>query len=129
MRLLLLIILSSSFARAQHTHASEDILWEHPVWCGVDFFAFYPGGEEAFVAYMSEDMNYRYCIPTLAKRPMRVYVSFTLNKDGSITNVAVDRGICPEIDDKVAKRIRKMKCNSTVWARHMRIPVQVELRE
>ena len=38
----------------------------------------------------------------------RVFLSFVVEKDGSITNVSIERGVSPEIDKEAKRVIRKM---------------------
>jgi len=124
MRLLLFpMILFSFFASAQYNFCCD-----HGSTCGYDPYAFYPGGQEAFEAYLAQDMVYSYC--KLTDGRFRVYVSFVIQKDGSIKDAQVERGICAQIDRKVLSRIKSMEnCNPVTRKTRVRIAVSVEFRE
>ena len=73
--------------------------------------ASYPGGPEARMKYIRENIKY----PELAKEEGiqgTVYLNFVVEKDGSITNVKVLRGIgggCDEESIRVVKNMPKWK--------------------
>lgn len=67
----------------------------------------YPGGEEARQKFLAENLNY----PQAAREASiqgTVYVAFTVEKDGSITEPAILRGIGAGCDEEALRVIKKM---------------------
>lgn len=67
----------------------------------------FPGGEEARIAYMVENVTY----PEEAlKKKIEgvVYVSFVVERDGSISNVKVLRGIGGDCDKEAVRVVQNM---------------------
>lgn len=67
----------------------------------------FPGGDAALMGYIRDTMHY----PTIAKEngvQGRVVVSFVVEKDGSITNVAVLRSVGPSLDREAIRIVRSM---------------------
>jgi len=67
----------------------------------------FPGGEEARMKYMMENLKY----PEAAKKGKvqgTVYVSYVVEKDGSITNCKVFKGISKELDEEALRVISNM---------------------
>ena len=67
----------------------------------------YTGGEEAMMKYVAENIKY----PQAAKDKNisgRVFVSFVIEKDGSVSNVKVVRGIGGGCDEEAARVIKEM---------------------
>jgi TonB family protein len=67
----------------------------------------YPGGPNEMMKYISDNIKY----PQSAKDNKiegRVYVSFVVEKDGSITNAAVMRGIDKECDAEALRVVASM---------------------
>jgi protein TonB len=65
------------------------------------------GGQEAFNEYLSKNLKY----PPMAKEAQiqgRVFVSFVVEKDGSITNVQIVRGVHPSLDEEARRVISDM---------------------
>ncbi len=93
-----------------------------PIFVIVEESPRFPGGEEARIAYMVENTTY-------PEEPLKkqiegvVYVSFVVEKDGSISDVKVLRGI-GEACDKEAVRVVQ---NMPRWepGRHRGKPVRV----
>lgn len=76
----------------------------------VDILPEFPGGEKGFRTYLSQNLNY----PSLARENKisgRVFVSYVVEKDGSLTDVKVLRGLGYGADEE-AVRILK---NSPKW--------------
>lgn len=72
--------------------------------------ASFPGGAEAFNKYLSENLKY----PEEAKKNKIsgiVTISFAVNKDGSINNIAVSEGIGHGCDEEAIRLIK----NSPKW--------------
>jgi len=73
----------------------------------VEIMPEFPGGLEAFNAYLGENLKY----PQIAKEAQiqgRVYVSFVIEKDGAITNIEVLRGVHPALDEEAVRVISRM---------------------
>lgn len=73
------------------------------VYIAVEHMPEFPGGASAMAKWMSENINY----PESAANngiQGRVYCSFTVEKDGSISNVQVIRSVDPALDEE-AKRV------------------------
>lgn len=67
----------------------------------------FPGGNEAMMKYLSENVNY----PTIAQEngiQGRVICSMVVNKDGSISDVQVVRGVDPSLDKEAVRVIGAM---------------------
>ena len=67
----------------------------------------FPGGVSAMLKYIAENTIY----PELAKKKGisgKVFVQFIVDKDGSITDVKIIRGVSPCIDEEAVRVIRSM---------------------
>ena len=67
----------------------------------------YPGGDEAMMKYVADNIKY----PQEAKDKEiagRVFVGFVIEKDGSVSNVKVVRGIGGGCDEEAARVIKSM---------------------
>ena len=67
----------------------------------------FPGGQDSFSHYIQRSIHY----PTTAKENNiqgRVYVAFTVSKDGSIKDVKVLKGIGGGCDEEAARVIKSM---------------------
>jgi len=77
------------------------------VYVQVDEMPKFPGGEEAFGKYISEHVNY----PEIAQKndiQGKVFVTFHILKDGSVTNAKVVRGVDPSLDKEALRVIKSM---------------------
>ncbi len=73
----------------------------------VDEMPEFPGGEKALMDYMSQNVKY----PEEAKNKNiagRVFISFVVEKDGSVSNVKVLRGIGGGCDEEAVRVIKGM---------------------
>ena len=67
----------------------------------------FPGGEKKMLEYVAKNVKY----PQLAKEvgtQGRVFVSFVVEKDGSITNVTILRGIGSGCDEEAIRVVKSM---------------------
>jgi len=80
---------------------------------GIETFEFvekqpeFVGGDEAMMAYFRKSVKY----PEIAAQvgdQGRVYVKFLVNKDGSISNVHIERGVTRELDNEALRVVKKM---------------------
>jgi periplasmic protein TonB len=68
----------------------------------------YPGGEAAFYAFLEGSLKY----PKEARKEWiegKVWVTFVLEKDGSISNVRVARGVHPLLDGEAVRVVSSME--------------------
>ena len=67
----------------------------------------FPGGDSALLKYLFE--NIKYPMSALkAQKQGRVMVRFTVEKDGTITNVKVARSVTPSLDAEAVRAIKSM---------------------
>jgi protein TonB len=67
----------------------------------------FPGGEAALAAFIKKEVKY----PKKAKRAGiqgKVLVSFVVDKDGSVTDVSIARGMDPLLDEEAMRAVRLM---------------------
>lgn len=67
----------------------------------------FPGGQSALLQWLSQNIHY----PAVAEEngiQGRVVVSFVVEKDGSISNVQVVRGVDPSLDKEAARVVKAM---------------------
>lgn len=70
-----------------------------------DVEAGFPGGTQALQRFISDNVKYpQEAIDSCEKG--RVYISYVVEKDGSLTNIVIARGVSPLLD---AEAIRVMK--------------------
>lgn len=72
-----------------------------------DMPATFPGGEFKMVEYLRDNLKY----PESAKKKGiegKVYIQFVVEKDGSIADVKVMRGVCEELDAEAVRVIKAM---------------------
>lgn len=80
---------------------------QNEIFTAVEYSAEFPGGIEAFYKYLNENLTY----PEEARKNNiqgRVYVTFVVEKDGSITDVKVLRGIGGGADEESVKLLSTM---------------------
>ena len=111
--LLFLLISNVSFAQEEVILQTERDTTTQTVNDSDEVFVFvedqpvFPGGDEARIKYLQENIKY----PKLAKESGiqgTVYVTFVVEKDGSITNVKVLRGVGGGCDEESVRVIKKM---------------------
>lgn len=67
----------------------------------------FPGGMDAMYKYLAGEIHY----PDLAvqeKAEGKVFVQFVVDRDGSITNVRVVRGVRPDLDAEAVRAVADM---------------------
>ncbi len=87
--------------------AQEEVKVEEEVFVVVEEQAEFPGGLDSMYAYIHKNLKY----PELAKEKGiegRVFVSFIIEKDGSISNVKILRGIGGGCDEAVVEMVKNM---------------------
>ena len=67
----------------------------------------FPGGDAALMKYLSENVKYP-ALAIKAQEQGRVVVSFTVEKDGAISDVKVARSVTPSLDAEAVRAIKSM---------------------
>ncbi len=86
---------------------SENKNEPHEIFIVVEEQPEFPGGAEAMMAFLSENVKY----PDIAKEngiQGRVVVNFVVEKDGSITEINIVRGVDPSLDMEAKRVIENM---------------------
>ncbi|WP_417264936.1 energy transducer TonB [Brumimicrobium sp.] len=83
--------------------SNSDAIVEYP-----DVEAQYPGGAKAMSKYLANNIKYPEIAMELGDQG-RVFVEFVIEKDGSISNVRVLRGVSNEIDAESVRVVSNMK--------------------
>ncbi|RZK39044.1 MAG: energy transducer TonB [Pedobacter sp.] len=73
---------------------------------GVDVYPEFPGGMEAWAKFIRRNLNYPYVAQDNGAQG-KVYLSFVVERDGSITDVNVVRGIGYGCDEEAVRVIKK----------------------
>lgn len=90
-----------------NTDAPEEEVFEEEIFTIVEQMPEFPGGIEALFAYLGNTLKY----PAMAKDAKiqgKVYVTFVVDRDGSIANVKVLRGIGGGCDEEAIKVVKGM---------------------
>lgn len=93
----------------------------------------FPGGHTALFKYIQDNLVYP-DVATELKHQGKVYVSFIVEEDGSVTNVKIMRGISKEFDLEAKRVVRSMpkwtpaQCNGKISRSRMQLPVQFTLQ-
>ncbi|MCL2510535.1 MAG: energy transducer TonB [Bacteroidales bacterium] len=85
----------------------EEVIHEEEIFMIVEQVPEYPGGDEARLNFLRNNIKY----PQMAREAGiqgTVYVSFTVEKDGSITQVKIARGIGGGCDEEAIRVTRMM---------------------
>ena len=91
-----------------------------------------PGNAKEMMKFITENIRYPQ-VDLEAGNQGRVYVQFIVEKDGSLTNVEVMRGISPTLDREAKRVIRIMpkwkpgKAGGKVVRTRMRLPISFRL--
>lgn len=72
-----------------------------------DVEAQFPGGTQAMMKFFSENIEYPE-LSTILGDQGRVFVEFVIEKDGSLSNIKILRGVTKEIDSEAIRVIHKM---------------------
>lgn len=89
----------------------------------------YPGGDDAMNAYFGNNIVY----PDLEREngvQGLVVISFVVEKDGSLSNVSIYKGLTPNLDEEAIRVVRKMpKWNPGMQTgRNVRVIINLPLR-
>ncbi len=80
---------------------------EDEVYMSVEKNPEFPGGVNAMMDYLRGNLKY----PKSAKKNKqegRVFIGFIVEKDGSVSNVKVLRGVCEELDSEAVRVVKSM---------------------
>ncbi len=94
-----------------------------PIFTVVEEDPSYPGGEEARIKFLSENIKY----PEEAKEigtQGRVFLTFVVEVDGSITDVKILRGIGSGCDDEAVRVVKSMP--KWIPGKQRGVPVRVQ---
>jgi len=72
-----------------------------------DVEASFPGGAAALQKWIVENIQYPQTSIEMNEQG-RVYLSFVVEPDGSISNIAVERGVSPDLDREAKRVVRSM---------------------
>ncbi len=72
-----------------------------------DVEATFPGGPAEMMKWISRNIQYPQTSIEMNEQG-RVFLSFVVEADGSITNVAVERGVSPDLDKEAKRVVRSM---------------------
>lgn len=78
-----------------------------PIFVVVEKMPRFPGGDKALMNYLANNVHY----PEKAKKQGTqgtVYLHFVINKDGSVSDVKVLRGVSPELDAEAVRVVKAM---------------------
>lgn len=84
-----------------------DEIEEEPVIDFAEVEPEFPGGEGAMMQWIQENIEYPQLAVEMGEQGI-VYVQFVVNKDGSIEQVKVMRGVSDSLDDEAKRVVRKM---------------------
>lgn len=85
----------------------EEVVEEQQIFLVVEEMPSYPGGEQEMYRFISQNIEY----PRMAKESGisgRVFVTFVVERDGSVTDVQVLRGIGGGCDEEAIRVIKSM---------------------
>ncbi len=108
---------------------SEETIKEDEIFILVEDNASFPGGDDTLRKYLKDHIQY----PEMAKKngiEGRVYLKFVVEKDGSITNIKVLRGIGSGCDEEAVRVVSNMpkwnpgKQRRKVVRQYFNIPVK-----
>ena len=85
----------------------KHVVEETKIFTVVEQMPMYPGGDAALMGYLRDNIHY----PTVAAEngvQGRVVVGFVVERDGSITDVSVLRGVDPSLDREAMRVVKSM---------------------
>ncbi len=100
----------------------EEEIIEEPVFVVVESMPSFPGGMGELMKYLQKNIKF----PNLAKEAGiqgRVFVSFVIEKDGSVTDVTILRGIGGGCDEEAIRVVEKMP--NWIPGQQRNVPVRV----
>lgn len=85
----------------------EEVVVEQEIIDFPDVEATFPGGAAAMQKWISENVQYPQTSIEMNEQG-RVYLSFVVEPNGSITNIAIERGVSQDLDREAKRLMRKM---------------------
>ena len=85
----------------------SDVVVEQPIIDFPDIEASFPGGASALQRWISENVQYPQTSIEMNEQG-KVYLSFVVEMDGSISNISIERGVSPDLDKEAKRVLRKM---------------------
>lgn len=85
----------------------EEVVEESEIFVVVEDMPEFPGGETALRSFINKNVNY----PVIAAEngiQGKVYVRFVVDKDGSVTNAEIARGVDPSLDQEALRVVRTL---------------------
>src|SRR5476651_1689642 len=98
-----LLVLSAVFAKAQNT--VPVVAADTAIFSATQITASFPGGMKEFANYLAGNIVY----PAGAKaanQQGKVFLTFVVEKDGSLSRIRVLRGVSPDIDAEAVRVIQ-----------------------
>lgn len=111
----------------------KHVVEETKIFTVVEQMPMYPGGEAALMGYLRDNIKY----PTVAAEngvQGRVVVGFVVERDGSITDVNILRGVDPSLDREAMRVVKSMprwnpgKQNGSAVRVKYQVPVSFRLQ-
>ena len=111
----------------------KHVVEETKIFTVVEQMPMFPGGDGALMGYLSQNIHY----PTIAAEngvQGRVVVGFVVERDGSITDVNILRGVDPSLDKEAMRVVRSMpkwtpgKQNGSAVRVKYQVPVSFRLQ-
>lgn len=100
----------------------EEYIAEEPIFIIVESMPAFPGGMDELIKYLQNNLKY----PVLAKElgiQGKVFVSFVIEKDGSVSDIILLRGIGGGCDEEAIRVIKNMP--KWIAGKQRNIPVRV----
>ena len=111
----------------------KHVVEETKIFTVVEQMPMFPGGDGALMSYLSQNIHY----PTIAAEngvQGRVVVGFVVERDGSITDVNILRGVDPSLDKEAMRVVKSMpkwtpgKQNGSAVRVKYQVPVSFRLQ-
>lgn len=111
----------------------KNVVEENKIFITVEQMPMYPGGDGALFGYLRDNIHY----PTVAAEngvQGRVVVGFVVERDGSITDVKILRGVDPSLDREAMRVVKSMpkwtpgKQNGSAVRVKFQVPVSFRLQ-
>ena len=111
----------------------KHVVEETKIFTVVEQMPMYPGGDAALMGYLRDNIHY----PTIAAEngvQGRVVVGFVVERDGSITDVKILRGVDPSLDREAMRVVKSMprwnpgKQNGSAVRVKYQVPVSFRLQ-
>lgn len=111
----------------------KHVVEETKIFTTVEQMPMYPGGDGALLGYLRDNIHY----PTIAAEngvQGRVVVGFVVERDGSITDVKILRGVDPSLDREAMRVVKSMprwnpgKQNGSAVRVKYQVPVSFRLQ-